>query len=102
MGCSSSTARSAKGECIPPLATQRSTRTCGRAKSPVARAGGSSATIGYARVSTIDQDPALQLDALTSAGCTRVFEDYVRDGDVLIVWKLDRLRREMTLSMASP
>jgi DNA invertase Pin-like site-specific DNA recombinase len=70
------------------------------------------AHIGYARVSTIDQDPALQLDALTSAGCTKVFEDrvsgtrtdrvglrsaldYVRDGDVLIVWKLDRLGRSL-------
>ena len=64
--------------------------------------------VGYARVSTIDQDPALQLDALATAGCVKVFEDrasgaradraglrsaleYVRDGDVLIVWKLDRL-----------
>lgn len=70
------------------------------------------ANVGYARVSTIDQDPALQLDALASAGCTRVFEDrasgaradragllsaldYVRDGDVLIVWKLDRLGRSL-------
>jgi DNA invertase Pin-like site-specific DNA recombinase len=70
------------------------------------------AHVGYARVSTIDQDPALQLDALASAGCTKVFEDrasgaradraglrsaldYVRDGDVLIVWKLDRLGRSL-------
>ena len=70
------------------------------------------AHVGYARVSTIDQVPALQLDALASAGCTRVFEDrasgaradrvglrsaleYVRDGDVLIVWKLDRLGRSL-------
>jgi DNA invertase Pin-like site-specific DNA recombinase len=70
------------------------------------------ANVGYARVSTIDQDPALQRDALTAAGCVKVFEDcasgahadraglraaldYVRDGDVLIVWKLDRLGRSL-------
>ncbi len=68
--------------------------------------------LGYARVSTLDQDPTMQLDALAAAGCTRVFEDrasgaradrpglqkaldYVRDGDVLIVWKLDRLGRSL-------
>src|SRR5271169_6510083 len=70
------------------------------------------AHVGYARVSTLDQDPALQLDALAVAGCAKVFEDrasgaradrpglrkaldYVRDGDVLIVWKLDRLGRSL-------
>ncbi len=70
------------------------------------------AHLGYARVSTLDQDPTLQLDALTAAGCAKVFEDrasgaradrpglqkaldYVRDGDVLIVWKLDRLGRSL-------
>lgn len=70
------------------------------------------ANVGYARVSTVDQDPALQLDALTAAGCVKVFEDrasgargdrpglraaldYARDGDVLIVWKLDRLGRSL-------
>jgi len=70
------------------------------------------AKVGYARVSTIDQDPSLQLDALAAAGCVKVFEDrasgartdrpglqavldYVRDGDVLIVWKLDRLGRSL-------
>ena len=68
--------------------------------------------IGYARVSTLDQEPALQLDALAAAGCTKVFDDrasgaradrpglrqaldYVRDGDVLVVWKLDRLSRSL-------
>ena len=70
------------------------------------------ANVGYARVSTIDQDTALQLDALAAAGCAKVFEDrasgargdraglraaldYVRQGDVLIVWKLDRLGRSL-------
>ena len=70
------------------------------------------ANIGYARVSTLDQDPILQLDALAAAGCSKTFEDhasgaradrpgllqaldYVRDGDVLIVWKLDRLGRSL-------
>ncbi len=68
--------------------------------------------VGYARVSTTDQQPALQLDALAAAGCGKVFEDrasgakadrtglmaalsYVRDGDILIVWKLDRLGRSL-------
>lgn len=66
--------------------------------------------VGYARVSTRDQTAALQLDALHEAGCTRVFEetasgaqcdrpelkaalDYMRAGDTLVVWKLDRLAR---------
>jgi DNA invertase Pin-like site-specific DNA recombinase len=70
------------------------------------------ANIGYARVSTTDQDPALQHDALAAAGCAQIFNDcasgaradrvglqaalnYVRDGDVLIVWKLDRLGRSL-------
>ena len=70
------------------------------------------AHVGYARVSTLDQDPALQLDALAVAGCAKVFEDcdsgaradrpglrkaldYARDRDVLIVWKLDRLGRSL-------
>lgn len=69
-------------------------------------------SIGYARVSTCEQDTALQLDALRKAGCERLFEDkasgvktdrpglaeairYVRDGDTLTVWKLDRLGRSM-------
>lgn len=66
--------------------------------------------IGYARVSTNDQDTALQLDALKEAGCERVFEEkasgaqknrpaliaaleFMREGDVLVVWRLDRLAR---------
>lgn len=70
------------------------------------------AAVGYARVSTADQDPALQLDALAAAGCTKVFEDrasgaradrpglraaldYAREGDVIVTWKLDRLGRSL-------
>ena len=66
--------------------------------------------LGYARVSTDDQDLALQLDALTRAGCERTFTDkasgasnsrpgmeqllsHIRPGDSLVVWKLDRLGR---------
>ena len=68
--------------------------------------------VGYARVSTQDQTPALQLDTLKAAGCERVFQekasgaqrdrpelaaalDYMRGGDTLVVWKLDRLARSM-------
>lgn len=75
---------------------------------------GSMTLIGYARVSTTEQDLALQLDALRAAGATRIFEDrgvsgakterpglnaalsFLRDGDTLVVWKLDRLGRSMT------
>lgn len=68
--------------------------------------------IGYARVSTQEQDPALQLDALSQAGCDKVFTEkasgaqrdrpqligaleYMREGDTLVVWKLDRLARSL-------
>lgn len=68
--------------------------------------------VGYARVSTQDQDPALQVDALREAGAERVFEehasgaktdrpvlatclDYLREGDTLTVWRLDRLGRSL-------
>jgi DNA invertase Pin-like site-specific DNA recombinase len=64
--------------------------------------------IGYARVSTDDQNLNLQNNALTAAGCNRILEerlsgakaerpglkaaiDYARQGDVLVVWRLDRL-----------
>ena len=67
---------------------------------------------GYARVSTVDQNPALQLAALKKAGCQKIFKDErtgentkrpallrrlktLQDGDTLIVWKLDRLGRSL-------
>src|SRR4051812_27812426 len=69
--------------------------------------------IGYARVSTTDQTLDLQLDALRNAGCTKTFTDtvsggaaerpglaeafsHLRDGDTLVVWRLDRLGRSLT------
>lgn len=68
--------------------------------------------IGYARVSTHDQNLALQREALLRAGCEKIFEDQVsgeqadrpglakamellRDGDTFVVWKLDRLGRSV-------
>src|SRR5437899_1292748 len=70
------------------------------------------ALIGYARVSTQDQNLHLQKDALTKAGCEKIFTDtisgstqerkgldealnFLRSGDTLVVWKLDRLGRTM-------
>jgi len=67
---------------------------------------------GYARVSTLEQDAALQRDALTAAGCDRIFVDkasgklehrsaldvlleQVRRGDTVVVWRLDRLGRSL-------
>ena len=73
--------------------------------------------VGYARVSTIDQNLDLQRDALTRAGCQRLFEEkklgkagtrrpeleaalaYLRPDDVLVVWKLDRLGRSLVEMM---
>lgn len=69
--------------------------------------------IGYARVSTADQSLNLQHDALKAAGCDQIFEDHgisgahtdrpayieamstLKDGDTLVVWRLDRLSRSL-------
>jgi DNA invertase Pin-like site-specific DNA recombinase len=68
--------------------------------------------IGYARVSTDEQNPDLQLKALRAAGCKKVFVEkasgalrerpeltaalgYARKGDTVVVWKLDRLARSL-------
>jgi len=68
--------------------------------------------LGYARVSTNEQDTAAQVAALKSAGCEKIFRDkasggrwdrrelhrlldQLRKGDVLVVWRLDRLSRSL-------
>ena len=68
--------------------------------------------VGYARISTADQTLGLQRDALTAAGCERLFSDtasgsradrpglddaldFLRPGDALVVWRLDRLGRSL-------
>ncbi len=68
--------------------------------------------IGYARVSTQDQDTAAQIAALEAAGCTRIFQEkasggrwdrpelhrlleHLRIDDIVVVWKLDRLSRSL-------
>src|ERR1700674_4301519 len=68
--------------------------------------------LGYARVSSSDQETHLQIDALHSAGCDRIYKekasgakadrpelmrllDNARKGDVVIVWKMDRLGRSL-------
>ena len=67
---------------------------------------------GYARVSTQDQNLALQLDALKKVGCEKIYQEkisgastdrpeltklleIIRDGDTLVIWKLDRLGRSL-------
>jgi len=69
--------------------------------------------IGYARVSTPDQNLSMQVEALEKAGCHRIFTDvasgakaerpgleealaYLRKGDTLVVWKIDRLGRSLS------
>jgi DNA invertase Pin-like site-specific DNA recombinase len=68
--------------------------------------------IGYARISTTDQTLDLQRDALEKAGCDQIFTDkvsgtkaerkgltealsHLRNGDTLVVWRLDRLGRSL-------
>jgi len=68
--------------------------------------------IGYARVSTKEQDNSVQIEALKQAGCELIFEEkvsggrwerpklkemfeYLRKGDIVVVWKLDRLSRSL-------
>jgi DNA invertase Pin-like site-specific DNA recombinase len=68
--------------------------------------------VGYARVSTQDQDLSLQLDALNDAGCNKIYKEKItgskkerpqlqkmlgqlRKGDVVVIWKLDRLARSL-------
>jgi len=68
--------------------------------------------IGYARVSTVDQNPRLQLDALEAEGCLKLYTDTatgtkidrpqwnaclddLRRGDTLVIWKIDRLGRNL-------
>jgi DNA invertase Pin-like site-specific DNA recombinase len=75
--------------------------------------------VGYARVSTSDQNPELQLEALRRAGCTKIFSEtasgarddrpelvrilaeVLRAGDTLVVWKLDRLARSLKKLIAT-
>ena len=69
--------------------------------------------VGYARVSTLDQNPEMQEDALRDAGCSKIFLDkisgaskdrpglescfdYLRAGDCLLIWRLDRLARSLS------
>jgi len=96
------------------VATPTSSKKKTTAKKPgsVNRPQDRSILIGYARVSTQDQNLELQTDSLQKAGCKKIFEDRMsgsraerpglaqaheslREGDTLVVWKLDRLGRSV-------
>ena len=74
--------------------------------------------IGYARVSTVDQNPELQIAALKDAGCDRIYTEHasgnarkrpeldrlfesLRAGDTLVVWRFDRLGRSVSNLVSS-
>jgi hypothetical protein len=99
---------------VTPPALPQGSATLGRTRPPQDRqgnGGGAGQSLGYARVSTAEQHLGLQVDALTAAGCYRIFTDkasgaagalaahpeldrvldQLRPGDTLVVWKLDRL-----------
>ena len=117
-------ARAGRQNCRPvslvgkPVATHQNRNQNQNAINPLPRVfwwyayGMSSKLVGYARVSTTDQSLDLQKDALKEAGCAKLFEDalpgarddrpgleaalsYLREGDTLVVWKLDRLGRSL-------
>ena len=96
------------------MATKTSSEKKTPSKKPVVKAGAKvgGLLIGYARVSTQDQNLELQTEALQKAGCKKIFEDRasgsraervglaqarenLRSGDTLVVWKLDRLGRSV-------
>jgi len=93
-------------------ATTKGAKTIATRRLPSRKPKSAGHLVGYARVSTAEQDPALQLDALEVAGCSRVFTDHasgsredrpqlaaaldcLRRGDTLVVWRLDRLGRSL-------
>jgi DNA invertase Pin-like site-specific DNA recombinase len=90
------------------------TKTKAKADSVVSPAGGAGVVIGYARVSTEDQNLDLQINALKATNCHHIYQDHgvsgttirrpgldaalqaLKPGDTLLVWKLDRLGRSLS------
>jgi DNA invertase Pin-like site-specific DNA recombinase len=107
--------RSNKLPSLPASCTRRfwDCTTGERNRSPgSSRSSNTSMLIGYARISTHDQTLSLQKDALEKAGCEKIFTDtvsgtkaerkgltealsHLREGDTLVVWRLDRLGRSL-------